>query len=407
MGNSQAHIYPPVEVLPVHEEFQQTIIHREGGEERALERHENSKLTAWFELNRREGPHRGKVYIEVVENYMYKNQAWTPSNRHTIGRLSPVAGTDFNSELYHLRLLLCNRTDVTSFEDIRTVDNEVHPTFKSACVALNLVENEEEMRHLMDELVLEQFPSTMRKTFGTLLANVNPINPRDLWDNYKQHLAEDYLHEIQDDEDLAYQLTLRDISQILQEFGKTLEDYQLPELDDDVLGRRNVPNVDADVTLTPEAVDQLLNQLSVEQRHFFEDVRRAVWHENEKKFFFLTDEGLGLSRSTLKLQSEQAQNLHEADVIIWDEVSMVHGWQLHVLDRFLRDLLRREEPFGSKINYFGWRLRQILPVVPGGSRVDIVDAAVTSSTYGRSLKNTPLPKIKERLKTKSMPTGFS
>ncbi|KAE8740516.1 hypothetical protein FOCC_FOCC013961 [Frankliniella occidentalis] len=85
------------------------------------------------------------------------------------------------------------------------------------------------------------------------------------------------------------------------------------------------------------------------------------------------DEGLGLTRS------QQAQNLEEADVIIWDEISMVQAWHLHVLDRFLRDVMRKEEPFGSKIIILGGDFHQILPVVPGGSRADIVDAAVTSS----------------------------
>ncbi|XP_052128926.1 uncharacterized protein LOC127750686 [Frankliniella occidentalis] len=411
MGTSQSHIYPPVEG--------------------ALERHENSKLTAWFQLNRRPGPHRGKVYKDVVENYKYEDQVWKRSNRHTIGRLSPFVGTDFNSELYHLRLLLCNRTDVTGFDNIKTVEGQVHPTFKAACVALNLVENEEEMRLLMDELVLEQFPSTIRKTFATLLVNVNPLNPTNLWDNYKHKMAEDHLHEIYDDDELCFQLALRDIAEILDEFGKTLADYQLPDINDDVLARQNIEHVEEDIILNPEAADELINGLNVEQRHFFEDVRGAVFNENQKKFFLtgargtgkthtynvlidflrsrgkkavvaaytgvaanllkgglashkafglpFEDEGLGLSRSHLKLQSSAAKNLLEANVIIWDEISMVQGWHLHVLDRFLRDLMRKEEPFGSKIIILGGDFKQILPVVPGGSRADIVDAAVTSS----------------------------
>ncbi|KAE8740957.1 hypothetical protein FOCC_FOCC013531, partial [Frankliniella occidentalis] len=395
MGTSQSHIYPPVE------------------------------------LNRRPGPHRGKVYKDVVENYKYEDQVWKRSNRHTIGRLSPFVGTDFNSELYHLRLLLCNRTDVTGFDNIKTVEGQVHPTFKAACVALNLVENEEEMRLLMDELVLEQFPSTIRKTFATLLVNVNPLNPTNLWDNYKHKMAEDHLHEIYDDDELCFQLALRDIAEILDEFGKTLADYQLPDINDDVLARQNIEHVEEDIILNPEAADELINGLNVEQRHFFEDVRGAVFNENQKKFFLtgargtgkthtynvlidflrsrgkkavvaaytgvaanllkgglashkafglpFEDEGLGLSRSHLKLQSSAAKNLLEANVIIWDEISMVQGWHLHVLDRFLRDLMRKEEPFGSKIIILGGDFKQILPVVPGGSRADIVDAAVTSS----------------------------
>ncbi len=89
-------------MLPVHEEMKETIIYVEGQEERALERHEGTKLTAWFELNQRLPQPLNKLYTEVVEDYIYKDNAWQPSNRHTIGRLAPIATTEFNSELYHM-----------------------------------------------------------------------------------------------------------------------------------------------------------------------------------------------------------------------------------------------------------------------------------------------------------------
>ncbi|KAE8740530.1 hypothetical protein FOCC_FOCC013957, partial [Frankliniella occidentalis] len=313
--------------------------------------------------------------------------------------MSPLAGTDFNSEVYHLRLLLCNRTDVTGFAEIKTVEGHIHPTLKSACAALNLVENEEEMSLLMDNLVLEQFPSTMRKTFAMLLANVNPINPRGLWDNYRRNLSKDYLHEIEDDDDLAYQLALRDIEEILREFGKTLSDYLLPELDDNVLGRRNFEPDQGDVILNPAEADNVIRGLNIDQRRFFGDVMGAVSHENGKKFFFLTGAGgtgktftynalidylrsrgrkavdaayTGVAANLLKgtLTSHRAFGLPFED----------EGLGLHVLDRFLRDVMRKEEPFGSKIIILGGDFHQILPVVPGGSRADIVDAEVTSSS---------------------------
>ncbi|KAK3910105.1 ATP-dependent DNA helicase [Frankliniella fusca] len=334
MGVSQAHIYPPVEVLPVHEEMKETIIYVEGNEQRALERHEGTKLTAWLELNRNARRPRNKLYTDVVEDYMYKGNAWQPSNRHTIGRMASLATTGFNSELHHIRLLLCNRTDITSFEHLRTVEGQVHPTYKSACEALNLAENEEEMRLVMYELLLEQFPSTYRKTFAIILAH---------------------------DEELCYQLALRDISEVLGEYGKILQDYDLPPLDDGVLQRnRKLPEEDA--VLDPAQADELVTTLNEEQRQFFDAVTSAVNNENDKKkYFFLTgpggtgktytynvlidyllsrekqvvlaaytgvgasllkngrtshkafglpfeDECLGLSRSNLKLQSAEAQN---------------------------------------------------------------------------------------------------
>lgn len=445
MGNSFAHIYPAVEVLPVHEEFKQTIIHQEGQEEQALERHVGTKLTAWFELNERPGVHRGKVYTDVVENYLYKNGSWQPSNRHTIGRMAPLAATPLNSELYHLRLLLCNRTDVTSFAALRTVNGVEHPTYKAACASLNLIENEEEMTLLMDELVQEQFPSTLRTTFATLLSNCHPLDPRHLWEHYKQHLAEDYLREMPEDAELAYQLALQDISNLLDEFGQTLEDFSLPHLDNAILTRNRENQHEEQPTLNEEQVQALVETLNAEQRSFFDRAMAAVEGRSNEKYFFLTgpggagktytynvlidvmksknlkvvvtaftgvaanllkkgktshkafglpfeDEGLGLSRSTLKLQSTEARELKECSAIIWDEVSMVQGWQLHVLDHFLKNLMENQQPFGGKVVILGGDFRQILPVVPGGSRVDIVDAAVTSTTLWTLFKPVKLKK---------------
>jgi len=293
MAYSQAHMYPTVQVLPVYEEFKQTIIYVEGQEEVALERHEGSKLTAWFELNQRRGIHRGKLYTDVVKYYKYENNIWRPSNTHTIGRLSPLAATAFNSEPYHLRLLLCNRTDVTSFQDLRTVNGVVHETYKGSCAALNLIEDEGEIRLLMDELAFEQFPRLFRKTFAILLSNVNPINPGALWDEYKERLAEDYLHQIDDDEDLAFQLALRDILEVLQEFGKSLEDYNLPALDGIILTRHNrvIEDEPQQGALTMNEADALVAQLNEDQRTFFNAVINSVENRSNEKYFFLTGPG--------------------------------------------------------------------------------------------------------------------
>lgn len=78
---------------------------------------------------------------------------------------------------------------------MRTVNGAEHATFKGACVALNLVRNENELEATMMELALCEFPSMFRRTFAMILYNiVNPINPLRLWKSFKMQLAEDYLY---------------------------------------------------------------------------------------------------------------------------------------------------------------------------------------------------------------------
>ena len=47
-------------------------------------------------------------------------------------------------ERYYLRLLFTVVRGATSFENLRTVDGIVFPTFKEACISLGLLENDGE-----------------------------------------------------------------------------------------------------------------------------------------------------------------------------------------------------------------------------------------------------------------------
>ncbi|XP_023730365.1 ATP-dependent DNA helicase PIF1-like [Lactuca sativa] len=77
--------------------------------------------------------------------------------------------------------------------------------------------------------------------------------------------------------------------------------------------------------------------------------------------------------------------LRKTSLIIWDEAPMVHKHVFEALDRTLKDVLRcgnssiSNIPFGGKVIVFGGDFRQFLPVVPGGSRQNIVNAFLSSS----------------------------
>lgn len=66
--------------------------------------------------------------------------------------------------------------------------------------------------------------------------------------------------------------------------------------------------------------------------------------------------------------------LIKTKLIIWDEAPMMYKYCFEALDRSLRDIMRYVDrdnlhrPFGSKVIVFGGDLRQILPVVPKGTR---------------------------------------
>ena len=66
--------------------------------------------------------------------------------------------------------------------------------------------------------------------------------------------------------------------------------------------------------------------------------------------------------------------LKHTTLIIWDEVPMQHRHVIECVDRTLKDLLNVDSSFGGITILFEGDFRQTLPVVPYGSREQIVGA---------------------------------
>lgn len=78
--------------------------------------------------------------------------------------------------------------------------------------------------------------------------------------------------------------------------------------------------------------------------------------------------------------------IEEAKLIIWDEALMMSKDCFETLDRTMRDILKCDKPFGGKVIVFGGDFRQILPVITGAGRVEIVLATLNSSTLWSTCK---------------------
>ncbi|KAJ1699041.1 hypothetical protein LUZ63_007553 [Rhynchospora breviuscula] len=91
------------------------------------------------------------------------------------------------------------------------------------------------------------------------------------------------------------------------------------------------------------------------------------------------------STCDIKKNSQLARLIMSASLIIWDEAPMSHRHCFESLDRTLRDLLASTDsalahtPFGGMTVVLGGDFRQILPVVPRGSRHDTIGASIVHS----------------------------
>jgi hypothetical protein len=71
----------------------------------------------------------------------------------------------------------------------------VHPTFKVACLARGLLQDDTEWEQCLSEAAGVQLPRSLRQLFANLLIYNNVTNPGRLWDRHKGVLTEDFFHQ--------------------------------------------------------------------------------------------------------------------------------------------------------------------------------------------------------------------
>jgi len=97
-------------------------------------------------------------------------------------------------ERFYLRLLLYHVTGVTSFGDVRTHSDVVQPTFKAACLARGLLDDDDEWGRCLQDASLYSSPVQLRAMFVTILLFNEVANPKELFENHIDAMAEDFLY---------------------------------------------------------------------------------------------------------------------------------------------------------------------------------------------------------------------
>ncbi|KAF7138508.1 hypothetical protein RHSIM_Rhsim07G0140000 [Rhododendron simsii] len=177
---------------------------------------EKSTLTgffAWYTANPNSTPY---TYQEFPQYFIWDktNNVWTPRKfGFAIGRMyfaSPNCG-----EKFYLRLLLTIVKGPKSYKDLRTVDNVVYDTFKSACVARGLLEDDDEWVQCLEEAAIMQTGYQLRRLFCVILTQCSPLQPLELWKRFFINICDDLAHKI------------RTLFGILNPIEAQIEDYGL------------------------------------------------------------------------------------------------------------------------------------------------------------------------------------
>ena len=142
------HHTPPVERLPVHLPLMNNVTLKSDIELKTLLKDpkiQKTMLTEWFTANQQYENAHELTYCEFPTKWTWdqKNRKWN-ERKHgfKIGRLYYVNPTE--GERFYLRMLLMVVKGAKSFNDIKTYNGVVYNTFKDACSARGLLNNDDE-----------------------------------------------------------------------------------------------------------------------------------------------------------------------------------------------------------------------------------------------------------------------
>lgn len=194
---------------------------------------QKTMLTAFFAANRKYEHARQWLYQEFPQHFTYKKKPpeWKPRQRSTaIGRLyfaAPVSG-----ERFYLRTLLTVVRGPMSFEDLRTVNGVLCPTFKDACIQRGLLEDDGEWIQCLEEAAVMHTGSRLRALFATMLLHCVPTDPLNLWERFRANICDDLERRLQRDyaiahptEEQVYDFGLYLLQEILHQSGTSLEKF--------------------------------------------------------------------------------------------------------------------------------------------------------------------------------------
>ncbi|KAF4530354.1 hypothetical protein B566_EDAN018479, partial [Ephemera danica] len=173
----------------------------------------------------------------------------------------------------HAVIQLAVHLPAKSYQDLRTVNNRIFPTFLEAAAARGLLDSDGVLQQTLLEAISFQMPRQLRQLFTMILVFCNPSNPLSLWLQFKQYLCQN-IHP----QDQAEEIVLQIISRKLSQFQLTLADFALPQPTYIIPADYDLDQVEEQQNL----VQQTLNQ---EQQLVFEAILQAISNGQGGSFF--------------------------------------------------------------------------------------------------------------------------
>lgn len=99
-----------------------------------------------------------------------------------------------SGEKFYLRILLNHVKGPESYDDIKTIADFKYNTFKEACFALGLLDDDKEFIDAINQAAHWGSADYMRKLFVVLLVSNQFSRPEHVWSKTWQNLSDDILY---------------------------------------------------------------------------------------------------------------------------------------------------------------------------------------------------------------------
>ncbi|XP_031127618.1 uncharacterized protein LOC116029715 [Ipomoea triloba] len=404
--------HPPVERLSFHLLDCQSVVFEDDDRiENVLNRPtvNLSMFTVWFDANKKYDLAKELPYIDMPTKFVWKKdiREWHPRQMGlAIGRIFYVPPR--SGEIYYLRCLLNVLRGPTNFEDIKSYKGVIYPTFRDACYARGLLDDDKEYIDAINEASHWSTTRSLRKLFVILLTS-NLVNClKNVWNEVWHHLSDDVQfnkRKVLQEKDLCLSddekknLSLIEIERLLQLYNKNLKDYPqmpIPNYDDAMRcdNRMLLDELAYGRDALLEQSESMEMQMTDEQSVVYHVVLNVIKQQKGGLYFVYGYGGTGKtflwktlsakirfegeivinvaslllpggrtahsrfaipisvtedSTCNINQGSQLAELIVKCKLIIWDEVPMMHKHCFETLDRTLRDLLRFSDPHsGSK-----------------------------------------------------------
>lgn len=349
-----------------------------------------STLMGWFSLNADDANARQYLYHDIPAHYTWKDKVWHARIYKGVQSVGRVFGVShFNAELFALRRLLSIVKGAVSFEDLATVDGIVHDTFRSACMARGMMNGDSELEAALREMIETVVSiSSIRRHFARLLVHSAPADPQALFNIFVDDLCDP------NDGGNAVNEALLAIDSHMSEMGRSLSDadfgFILPDAVDLERPRQRRRTSEAARTVL-ESIrhrDAILPLFTEEQTNALHEILAAIRSNRDSKVFgLIASAGVGKTifanglTATLRAQNKivvcvaasalaagllldgstahssfhipipanectvcnlsqsDRKALRSADLIIWDECSMVNVVALPVTHNLINNII--------------------------------------------------------------------